>query len=364
MGLDGPGDHIGGRHMRGTFILPAAALLVAGCSGETVEEAAPEPKTVKIATAQMSSSALSNTYPASVRSVRSTDLAFQVSGRVVVWRALEGTRFRKGDVIARLDDRSFRNAVTQAEAEFRNAQSEFERAERLIEGNAISQSVLESRLAEREVAAAALDSAQKDLSDTILRAPFSGTVGKTYIEEFQTVQAQSSVLTLQSQQVEAVVDVPGSFVVNVPKLRSIDAVVELDAAPGQEMTATFREAAGEADSSTQTFEAKFAFTPPAGLLVLNGMTARLKTNAEFLSGTGQAGNGVAIPLSAVLQTEERSFVWVITPVEKTVSRREITLASSVGKQVVVASGLEAGERIVASGGAYLVEGDRVREWKR
>ncbi|MEO0699130.1 MAG: efflux RND transporter periplasmic adaptor subunit [Pseudomonadota bacterium] len=351
--------------MRGSFLLPAvAAWLIAGCSGEAVLEAGPEPKTVKIATAQKSSSALQNTYPASVRSVRSTDLAFQVSGRVVVWRALEGTRFRKGDVIARLDDRSFRNAVTQAQAEFRNAQSEFERAERLIEGNAISQSVLESRLAEREVAAAALDSAEKDLSDTVLRAPFTGTVGTTYIEEFQTVQAQSPILSLQSQQVEAVVNVPGSFVVNVPKVRSIEAVVELDAAPGQEMPARFREASGEADSSTQTFEAKFAFTPPPGLLVLNGMTARLKANAEFAGGMAQVPTGVAIPLSAVLHSEEKSFVWVIKPVEKTVTRREITLASSVGKQVVVKSGLKAGERIVASGGAYLNEGDPVREWQR
>ncbi|MEO0463399.1 MAG: efflux RND transporter periplasmic adaptor subunit [Pseudomonadota bacterium] len=351
--------------MRGSVILPTlAAMALAGCSGESVVEEAVEPKTVKIATAQKSSSALQNTYPASVRSVRSTDLAFQVSGRVVVWRALEGTRFRKGDVIARLDDRSFRNAVTQAQAEFRNAQSEFERAQRLIEGKAISQSVLESRLAEREVAAAALDNAKKDLSDTVMRAPFTGTVGRTLIEEFQTVQAQSPVLTLQSQQVEAVVDVPGSFVVNAPRLRSIEAVVELDAAPGQEMPARFREAAGEADSSTQTFEAKFEFTPPPGLLVLNGMTARLKTSVEFADGIAQVPTGVAIPLSAVLQSEEKAFVWVIKPVEKTVSRRKVTLASSVGKQVVVKSGLKAGERIVASGGAYLNEGDVVREWQR
>ena len=350
--------------MRGTFILQAAMMLfVVGCSGDVVEEAEPEPKTVKIATAEESSSALRNTYPASVRSVRSTDLAFQVSGRVVVWRALEGTRFRRGEVIAQLDDRSYRNAVTQAEAEFRNAQSEFERAERLIEGDAISQSVLESRLAEREVAAAALDSAQKDLSDTVLRAPFSGTVGRTYIEEFQTVQAQSPVLTLQSQQVEAVVDVPGNFVVNVPRLRSVEAIVELDAAPGREMPATFREAAGEADSSTQTFEAKFTFTPPPGLLILNGMTARLKTNTEFSDGTDQVPNGVTIPLSAVLREDEQPFVWVVKPVEKTVSRRSISLASSVGERVVVESGLEVGERIVAGGGAYLVEGDRVREWQ-
>ncbi|MEM1051538.1 MAG: efflux RND transporter periplasmic adaptor subunit [Pseudomonadota bacterium] len=351
--------------MRGsTILLGAFFACLIGCAQDNADLGVPETKTVKVATAQPVETSLRNTYPASVRSVRSTDLAFQVSGRVVVWRALEGTRFRKGDVIARLDDRSFRNGVTQAEAEFRNAQSEFERAERLIEGNAISQSVLESRLAEREVAEAALDSARKDLADTVLRAPFGGVVGKTFIEEFQTVQAQEPILTLQSQQVEAVIDVPGSFVVNVPRMRQMEAFVELDAAPGQEMPASFREAAGQADGSTQTFEAKFTFTPPPELLVLNGMTARLTANAQLSAGSSQTETGVSIPLSAVLQNEGKTFIWVIKPVEKTVSRREVTLAPSAGLTVVVSKGLRPGERIVASGGAYLTEGDLVREWKR
>lgn len=351
--------------MRGsTILLGAVFACLTGCAQDSADSGAPEAKTVKIATAQAVETSLRNTYPASVRSVRSTDLAFQVSGRVIEWRALEGTRFRKGEVIARLDDRSFRNAVTQSEAEFRNAQSEFERAERLIEGDAISQSVLESRLAEREVAAAALDSARKDLSDTTLRAPFSGVVGKTFVEEFQTVQAQEPILTLQSQQVEAVVNVPGSFVVNVPRMRQMEAFVELDAAPGQEMPAFFREAAGQADGSTQTFEAKFTFTPPPGLLVLNGMTARLTSNAQLSDASPQIESGVSIPLSAVLQNEGKTFVWVIKPVEKTVSQREVTLAPSVGLTVVVSKGLKSGERIIASGGAYLAEGDLVREWKR
>lgn len=350
--------------MRGSLLLAVMApLLLVACAEERVDENAVEPKPVRIATAKQASRALQNTYPASVRSVRTTDLSFQVAGRVVIWKALEGVRFRKGDVIARLDDRNFRNAVTQAEAEFRNAQSEYERAERLIKGDAISQSVLESRLAELEVAAASLDSARKDLSDTVLRAPFNGLVGETFIEEFQTVQPQSAVLTLQSQQVEAVVNVPGSFVVNVPKLRNMEAVVELDAAPGQEMSAIFREAAGKADSSTQTYQAKFTFTPPSGLLVLNGMTARLRASAELSGSPASSATGVSIPLSAVLESDGKTFVWVIKPVEQTISRREVSLVPSVGDEVLVQNGLKSGERVVSSGGAYFVEGERVSEWK-
>ncbi|MEM1197330.1 MAG: efflux RND transporter periplasmic adaptor subunit [Pseudomonadota bacterium] len=351
--------------MRAAYTICAAlSLALAGCAGENEGPVERPTKSVKLAKVQSVDTKLRNSYPASVRSVRSTDLAFQVSGQITDWRALEGKRFRKGDVIARLDARSFQNNVVQAEAEFRNAQSEFERAERLIDENAISQSVLESRLAEREVAAAALDSAQKDLADTVLTAPFSGAVGTTYVEQFQTVVAQTPIVSLQSNQVEAIIDVPGSFVVNIPKVRSIEAFVELDAAPGQQFPAVFREASGQADSSTQTFEAKFTFTPPPGLLVLNGMTARVLTSSEVFDAGEDQATGLAVPLSAIFQDEGQTYVWVMKPVERTITRRSVETASSVGSDIIVSKGLKAGETIVAAGGAYLNEGDRVRQWER
>ena len=47
--------------------------------------------------------------------------------------------------------------------------------------------------------------------------------------------------------------------------------VGLDAAPDRRFAATFREATGQADSSTQTFEGHFRFSPPSDLVVLTGM---------------------------------------------------------------------------------------------
>lgn len=351
--------------LRASFILLLGACMVTTSCADVAEEITDTPlRAVKLAKVEQANSSLKNVYPASIRSVRTTDLAFQVSGRITQWRALEGKSFRKGQVIARLDPRSFTNAVTQAEAEFRNAKSEYDRALRLIEEDAISQSVVESRLASREVAAAALDSARKDLADTVLRAPFSGVAGQTYVEQFQSVQAQSPIVSLQSNQVEAIIDVPGSFVVNVPRMRSIEAVVELDAAPGQQFPATFREAAGQADSSTQTFEAKFTFTPPRSLLVLNGMTARVLTSAEAYGMKSVQKDKLSVPLSAVFQDDGETYVWVVKPVERTISRRAITTLSSVGTQIIVSEGVTEGETIVAAGGAYLNEGERVQQWQR
>ena len=345
------------------LVLGSTALLQACGAADQTEKAA-EPRPAKLLKLGAQSKQASNSFPAVIRSVRSTDLAFQVGGQITTWKALGGQFYKKGAVIAGLDPRSFRNAVAQAEAQYRNADSEYQRALRLIKEDAISRSVVESRLAQRQVAQAALDDARKSLADTVLRAPFSGFVGKTYVEQFQNVQPQAPVVTMQSSAVEAIVNVPGSFVLNSNRINYYNTFVELDAAPGRQFPAVFREASGQADQSTQTFEGRFTFQPPADLVVLTGMTATLSFD-YVLDGQGVEGiSRISIPLSSIVTEGGKKYVWVVKPVERTVSRRQIELADRVGKNVIATKGLKAGETIVAAGGSYLRTGDRVRDWKQ
>ncbi len=350
--------------MRHTLKLLALSLTLglAACGAPVAEETEPAPKPAKLLTLTKASTEQINSLPAIVRSVRTTDLAFQVGGQIVEWNAIDGSPLRRGEVIARLDARSFEAAVEQAEAQYRNADSEYERAQRLIEEDAISQSVVESRLAQRQVAKASLDTAQKNLSDTVLRAPFSGFVGLSRVEQFQNVAPQQSVLVLQSAAVEAVVNVPASFVLNSNRIRYFDTFIELDAAPGRRFPAVFRESTAQADNATQTFEGHFRFTPPADLVVLNGMTATLFFTTEQIE-EPDAPATVEVPLSAIMAEGEKQYVWLVTGRDRTIERREVTLEEGVGATIPVRSGLAVGDTIVATGGAYLQAGQRVRPWQ-
>lgn len=341
--------------------LAGALLVLAACGSTEVEPVDAPPRPAKLVTVQSANSQTSGSFPAVVRSVRTTDLAFQVGGQIIEWNAIDGARFSRGDVIARIEPTSYAAAVNQAEAQYLNASSEYERAQRLIEQDAISKSVVESRLAQRQVAKAALDTAQKNLSDTVLRAPFSGGVGVTHVEQFQNVGPQQPVLVLQSRAVEAVVNVPASFVLVSNQRRFFNIFVELDAAPGRQFPAVFREARGQADSSTQTFEAHFSFTPPSELLVLTGMTATLFYEGEPI-GESEGPNGVEVPLAAIMSEGGKRFVWVAKGLDKVLERREITIEDGVGETLRAITGLKAGETIVAAGGNYFREGDKVRPW--
>ncbi|MGB3471849.1 MAG: efflux RND transporter periplasmic adaptor subunit [Erythrobacter sp.] len=339
-----------------------AILIALSACGESVRQTAPDPaRPVKLLTLASVTGEQSGSFPAVVRAVRSTDLAFQVGGQITEWNAIDGAQFKRGDVIARLDARSFQAALEQAEAQYLNANSEYERAQRLIAEDAISKSVVESREAQRQIAKASLDTAKKNLSDTVLRAPFSGAVGLTRVEQFQNVAPQQSVLVLQSRSVEAIVNVPASFVLNSNQVRFYNVFVELDAAPGQQFAAQFREARGQADSTTQTFEAHFSFTPPSDLVVLTGMTATLSYESEAIS-AGDVPDGVSVPLAAIVAEGGKRFVWAVKGPDKVIERRDVTLAEGVGEMMTVTKGLKVGETIVAAGGDYLQAGDRVRPW--
>lgn len=336
-------------------------VALASCGEAPVDEQVDAVRPAKLLTLQAASAGQSGSFPAVVRAVRSTDLAFQVGGQIVEWNARDGGSFRQGDIIARLDAAAFRAAVEQAEAQYRNANSEYERAQRLIAEDAISQSVVEGRAAALQVAKASLDTAKKNLSDTVLRAPFTGGVGRTNVEQFQNVAPQQPVLVLQSRQVEAIINVPARFVLNSNRTQISNVFVELDAAPGRQFPARFREARGLADSSTQTYEAHFSFTPPPELLVLTGMTATLFYDSRPLNAEDQA-TGVEVPLSAIMVEGGARYVWVVKGAGKTIERRDVRVEDGVGESVNVTSGLAAGEVIVAAGGDYLREGQKVREW--
>lgn len=337
------------------------SLLLAAC-GSSVEKT-PEPTATpaKLLTLTQTSMQQSSSLPAVVRSVRTTELAFQVGGQIIEWNAIDGASFQRGDVIARLDARSFQAAVEQAEAQYINADSEYQRALRLLEEDAISRSVVESREAQRQVAKANLDTARKNLSDTVLRAPFSGFVGVTNVEQFQNVAPQQTVLVLQSRAVGAVVNVPASFVLNSNRVRYFNTFVELDAAPDRRFAATFREATGQADSSTQTFEGHFRFSPPSDLVVLTGMTATLYFETELVSPVEEQV-GISVPLAAIMAEGKQRNVWVAKGRDRVIERRNVTVAQGVGETLRVTEGLKVGETIVAAGGAYLSAGDTVRPW--
>lgn len=335
---------------------------VAACGEAPAPERIETARPAKFITVGTASQQRNLSFPAVIRAAQSAELTFPMAGEVVELNVLESADVSRGDVIARLDQRDARNNLTQAQAEFQNAESEYRRAQRLREQDAVSQSILEQRKTQLDVRQAAVATAQKALEDTVIRAPFSGGVSRVLVEQFQNVQAKEPIVVLQSGDTEAIIDIPGTIIARVPQLEPVNTRVILDAAPDLEIPAVFREAAGEADPNTQTYQVSFTFEPPEGLFILPGMTATVRSTFNFKGSNGDiVASGIAVPLDAILAEGPNRFVWVVDNDMK-LRKQAVALGQDTTESVTVTSGLDGGETIVAAGVSFLAEGMTVREW--
>ncbi len=346
-----------------SLLFSAMAALAAACSGSTESTVEPPIRPIKLITVETSSNRFPVSYPAVIQAAQSSVLTFQVSGLLQELPVTEGQLIEHGALIAKLDQRDFQNNFNSAKAQFDNAESEYQRARRLSEQNAISRSVLEQRRSARDIARAQLDTAKKALDDTELRAPFSGQIASINVENFQNVGAQQAVAVLQSADaVEAVISVPARLLAYIPQLTPVNATVTLDAAPNVQIPARFKEAAGQADPTTQTYRVRFAFTPPDNLLILPGMTGKVETT--FLYSGDQFDFGVSIPAASIIAETGETFVWVVDDDAMTVSKRKVTISDErFLDEIFVVDGLEEGDIIAGAGASYLHDGMRVRAWE-
>lgn len=126
---------------------------------------------------------------------RTSELSFRVGGPISNFEVYAGNYYRKGEVIATIDDRDFLIRKEQTQAVYDQAKAEFERIGALYEKNNISASTYEKTKAEYTSAKTAFQTAANELNDTRLVAPFDGYVGEVFIEKYQEVKATQPIIS-------------------------------------------------------------------------------------------------------------------------------------------------------------------------
>jgi RND family efflux transporter MFP subunit len=110
-----------------------------------------------------------------------------------------------------------------------------------------------------------------------------------------------------------------------------------------------REIAPAADPATRTFSARVALPTPQADIRL-GMTATVSFSAPLPP-------GIRLPLTALLNDQGKTSVWVVE--KGKVKLVPVVLAGPQGNEILVASGLDAGQEVVIAGVHLLREGQKV-----
>lgn len=351
-------------HLLSLALLPAT-LWLAACSPKPP---APEPvRAVRVMTVAPDATGGVQEYAGDVRARVESRLGFRVAGKLVARSAEVGQRVRPGQGLAQLDPADLQLQQDAAQAALRAAQAahdfaaaDFRRYQELQAQGFISATELERRESGLQAQRAQLDQARAQAraqgnltSYAVLTAPAAGVVTATEAEVGAVLAAGTPVLRLA-------LDGPRDVAFTVPE----DAVTGLRALLGRRdalrvrawgesaaLPATVREVAAAADPVTRTFLVR-ADIGPAPVQLGQTMTVQLDLPRREAA--------ARLPLTAVMRQQGQDAVWVLDATSMTVKVQPIVVAGADGNSVMVASGLQPGQRVVTAGVHTLTPGQKVK----
>jgi RND family efflux transporter MFP subunit len=324
---------------------------------------------------------------------RQATVASKITARMVELDIEEGDHVKAGQIIAKLDDTNIRAALNQSSAQLEfskaslaetqvnlaNAQRDYDRQKSLLQGHFVSQSAvdnaqttfdgLRAQLATQrsnvDVVAEGMKVAQRNLDDTIVRAPFAGIVTVKAAQPGEMVSPISAgggftrtgigtIVDMDS--LEFQVDVNENFINKVRPDQKVSA--KLNAYPDWQIPGHVIAVIPTADRSKGTVTVRIALDQKDSR-VLPEMGVRVSFLAEPTEGAdSKPAAGVNVPIKAVQASGETGVVFILRG--DIVERRAVRLGASSGDNATVLSGLSAGDRVAIGDFTQLKDGAKVR----
>lgn len=355
-------------------VMASAAFLTA-CSKK---EVAPDPvRAVKLVTVGEGRVESAQDYAGDVRARVESRLGFRVGGKITRREVELGQHVKAGQVLARLDARDYqlsaeaaRAQVTSATTQRDLAQADVQRFRTLRAQNFISAAEMERHEANLKAAQASLDQARAQLSGqanqenyTQLLADVDGVVTSVDAEPGQVVAAGTPVVRIaQDGARDAVFSVPEDRRAALKLGQSVQ--VRLWSYETQALTARVREVAASADPVTRTFVVKAQLD--AAPLPALGSTVRVTLEGVSVNGGAVGEKVIKLPTTALRQEGgggQGTAVWVYDKDSSTVQLQPVKVASADGNEAVIASGLQPGMQVVATGVHVLTPGQKVTVYR-
>jgi membrane fusion protein (multidrug efflux system) len=111
------------------------------------------------------------------------ELAFETSGKIVGINFTEGTRVKKGDLLAKINDRPLQAQLEKLTAQKTLIEQKEFRQRSLLDKDAISKESYDQIVTELQTVQADINLIKARISETELRAPFNGIIGLRYVSE-------------------------------------------------------------------------------------------------------------------------------------------------------------------------------------
>ena len=346
--------------------LSSFAILVACGGGQ--EPPAPPPPAVEVQKIGLQSVAAEFEFVARTRAKEDTDIRARITGTIIERNFAEGQLVEEDALLYKIDPRPYRAALNSARAELSQvdaalavASRNLKRGEELEPDGFISDAEMdqlrgdhERAVASREAAEATIDSAQINLEFTEIRAPFSGTAGRSQFSIGDLVSPSTGALVTLVQRDPMLVDFDVTERALALRIKE-NQERQAQGLPPDVYTPRLRLVTGDdyaydgvidytsnrVNASTGTISVTTSFPNPDNTLI-PGQFARIVVRR------GQPEMQLLVPQPSVLEDMQGRYVYIVAD-DETVARRNVELGQREGVDWVVMTGLEEGDRVIVNG---------------
>lgn len=342
-------------------IIVFAIAVLSACGPANVDKTEKEAvQAVKLAVVSNTPDVTERTFPAEVSAVKTIDVSFEVSGRLLEENLPTGTLVKQGDVLAKIDPTPFIQRLQEAEARLKQAQRDSSRTESTFERGLASQAELDNARTTLELAQIALDKAKQDFSYTTLLAPFDAQISERLVENNSYIRAGDTIARLQDvSRFYFNIHVPERLVSQHKDETPVSAAAHIISSPDKRYALEYVEHATQPDPITQTYKVVFAAND-----YVADLTPGSRAIVSVKLGYATFNDGLLVPFSAIQGDQQDGFsVWKFNSSTNQVSRTQVNVLHVQNQYALVTGELVSGDQVVAAGVSKMREGLTVKAYQ-
>jgi membrane fusion protein (multidrug efflux system) len=348
-----------------TFKVAVLALSFTAPNGKAVAQGTVVPPAVSVVEVISREITETGEFIGRVTAIDKVDVVARVPGFIEERKFVEGQLVKKGDLLFRIEQATYKAAVEQQQANLAKAKAneantriQLERGKELVRTQNIPQATLDQRAADEAAAQAnvmqaqaLLDEAEINLGYTEIRSPIDGRIGLATFTEGNLVQPSSGKLATIVKQdpiyvifqvsEREVLDYKQRIAESQDKSPHVKIHIKLPTGKAYPHAGISNFLDVQVDANTDTVAVRAQVPNPDNLLIPNSIVG---VTVE----RGAPQSALVVPQSAVLLDQAGQYVLVVDQAKK-VELRRITTGVEHGRDIVVTSGLNKGELVIVEG---------------